>query len=400
MTISRTLDHAAPGDTTSDPINPDLAKLLEAAGLNIAPTTGRGAQLVSKDGDPILDMIPGYGAAPLGHGPTSVTETVANVLGQDMPNLVQPEFSNITRMLARRLQGLAPMEVDRVHFATTGSESVEIALNSARLATDRLRFIAAVNGSHGKSVGGLSVTYTEEDNQFAQLAGTIFVPFGDIDAMAEALEEDGDTIAAVILEPIQAFGGVHLPPEGYLQQVRALCDTHGVILIFDEIFTGIGRTGHLFATEWTGVEPDMLLLGKALGGGAMPISACLFGPRARTKSLFFQHMSMHVGSVYAATAANAMLDNLLANDRAMIASIARLGTELAEVHARLCRAFPALIKEMRGKGLLHGIEFAPSTRVRSGGHGAVLELARAMDKLPELVTGNLLSRGVRVAPAG
>lgn len=384
---------------SQDPINPDLVNILENAGLYPMLSSGFASMLVSDKEREILDLVPGYGASPLGHGLNKVAETVAQALQQNVPNLVQPVFPQVTRMLASRLKHLAPMEVDRVHFASTGSESIEIALNSARLATDKLRFVSARNSYHGKSVGGLSVTDTEEENQFAQLAGTVFVPFGDASAIEHALEEDGESIAAVILEPIQGFGGIHLPPPGYFEKVRALCDTHGVLLIFDEVLTGVGRTGHLFATEWTGVKPDIMVIGKAFGGGVMPISACLFGPNARTGSLHFQHMSSHAGGLYAAAAANAMLDEVLADGQAMIKHINRLGREIEDIHNRLARRFPDLIKDVRGMGLLHGIEFKKSAKIKSGGHGAVLELARAMDQLPQLVAGNLLANGVRVATA-
>lgn len=382
-----------------DPINPDLAKLLNASGLGAVPSAGHGSKLQYDVQGTVLDMIPGFGAAPLGHGQTAVTAAVSQALSQDEPNLVAPVFSDQTTALAERLTDLAPMNVDRVHFASTGSESVEIALNSARLATDRLRFIAAVNGCHGQSVGGLSVTHTEEDNQFAALAGTIFVPFGDLTAMEEVMKEDADSIAAVILEPVQGYGGVKMASQAYFQAVRALCDTYGVILIFDEIMTGVGRTGHLFASEWLGVSPDILLLGKALGGGVMPISACLFNERAATDSIFFQHLSSHVGNRLAATAAHAMLDHLEENDGAVLGHISAMGARLDTVHKTLHQRFPHMIKETRGKGLLHAIEFTHSDVVRSGGHGALLELANAMKQIPELITGNLLSRGARVSPA-
>lgn len=386
-------------EPAQDPINPDLVKLLKSGGLYTMPVTGNDSLLLSNGGQGILDMVPGLGAAPLGHGPNSVTETVANVLQQDVPNLVQPVFPQLARMLASRLKGLAPMDVDRVYFATTGSESIEIALNTARLATDKLRVISTVNAYHGKSAGALSVTYTEEDNLFSQLSGTIFVPFGDSGAMAESLDAEGDTVAAVILEPIQGLGGVHVADPAYFQAARELCTQHGALLIFDETLTGIGRTGHLFATEWTGVAPDIILLGKALGGGVIPISACLLGHKARVKTLHFQHMSTHVGSLYSVSAANAMLEVLLNDNQSMLRHVSQLGNEIEQIHARLKFRFPDLIKDVRGMGLLHGIEFVPSTKIKSGGHGAVLALARAMDQLPQLIAGNMLSSGVRVAPA-
>ena len=382
-----------------DPINPILSRKLKNCGLHTRMFRAHGNFLRQDDGSAILDFVPGHGGQPLGHGPNPVTETVAGTMVLSAPNLCQPYFSQATESLARRLISLAPVPVEMVHFATNGSEAIEIALNTARLATDRLRFISTINATHGKSIGGLSVTHMEGENQFAELAGTVFVPFGDVDAMAKVLAEDGDDMAAVILEPIQAEGGVNLAPPEYFEAVRALCDKYGVILIYDEIMTGTGRTGQVFATEWTGGAPDIIVLGKGFGGGTMPISACLIGPRAVTKSLDFQQMSTYAGGAYAATAANAMLDVLLESNGAMLKNIRQRGATIANIHRRLQHEYPDLIKDTRGRGLLHGIEFRHEPTVIGGSNGAFLGLANAMHQLPGLIAGHMLSNGVRVTPA-
>ncbi|UWQ35741.1 aminotransferase class III-fold pyridoxal phosphate-dependent enzyme (plasmid) [Leisingera sp. M527] len=382
-----------------NPINPLLDRKLKTCGLYTQVVGANGNQLHCGDDKLVLDFVPGHGCLPLGHGPNPVAETVAETLKLPLTNLVQPYFSEATEVLARRLMSLSPIITERVNFATTGTEAIEIALNSARLATGRLRFIAAVNGTHGKSIGGLSVTHTDPVNEFAELAGTVFVPFGDIDAMDRALAAEGDSMAAVILEPVQSEGGVKLASKAYFEAVRALCDKHGVLLIHDEIMTGTGRTGHFFATEWTGGNPDIIVLGKALGGGVMPISACLLGPRAVTKSLDFQQMSSFAGSAYAATAANAMLDVLLENDSELLRSIRARSSTLDGIHQRLQRAYPGLIADTRGCGLLHGIEFRRQTNVVAGSEGAFLGLAGSSQQYPALTAGHMLSNGVRVTPA-
>lgn len=387
------------GAVHGDPINDRLSRKLRATGLYADFVNAKGSILTDVDGRHVLDMVPGHGALPLGHGPTSVTQAMVSVMGTQGPNLIQPYFTNTAQALARRLTALAPMVTEQVNLATTGAEAVEIALNSARLTTGRLRFIAAIGGAHGKSIGALSVTHTRADNDFAELAGTIFVPFGDASAIAEALKAEGDNIAGVILEPMQCEGGVHIAPNGYFEEVRTLCDTHGALLIHDEQMCGLGRTGHVFATEWTGGNPDIIILGESLGGGAVPISACLLGPRAVSDSLDFQQLSLFAGNTYAATAAHAYLDALLEDDGALLRQVRHRSTRLLDIHTRMQKRFPELIKDVRGCGLMHGIEISPSSEVVSGSEGGFLQLARAGDQFPFLMMGYMLSDGVRVSPA-
>jgi acetylornithine/succinyldiaminopimelate/putrescine aminotransferase/acyl-coenzyme A synthetase/AMP-(fatty) acid ligase/predicted amino acid dehydrogenase len=387
------------GTPMGDPINARLLRKLRATGLCADIVGASGSVLTEKAGRAVLDMVPGHGALPLGHGASPVTKAVAGVMQASVANLVQPYFTGIVQALARRLMSLAPMVTEQVNLATTGAEAIEIALNSARLVTGRLRFIAAVGGAHGKSIGALSVTHTRVNNDFAELAGTIFVPFGDAAALERALKAEGDNIAGVILEPVQCEGGVHIAPKGYFDAVRALCDTHGALLIHDEQMTGLGRTGHLFATEWTGGEPDIIILGESLGGGVMPVSACLLGQRAVSNSLDFQQLSLFAGNTYAATAAHAFLDVLLENDGELMRQVRRRGTRLSAIHKRLQLGFSSLIKEVRGVGLIHGIEIAPCSQVIAGSNGAFLQLARAGDQYPFLMMGHMLSNGVRATPA-
>ncbi|MFV0474650.1 MAG: aminotransferase class III-fold pyridoxal phosphate-dependent enzyme [Pikeienuella sp.] len=392
------LEHAEAAPQ-GDPINDRLSRKLRATGLYADIVGATGSILTNETGRSVLDMASGHGAQPLGHGPTPVTRVVAGVMDAPVANLAQPWFCGAAQSLARRLMALAPMAAEQVNLATTGAEAVEIALNSARLVTGRLRFIAAVGGAHGKSIGALSVTHTRADNDFAELAGTIFVPFGDVQAMARALEAEGDNIAGVILEPVQCEGGVHVAPKGYFEAVRALCDTHGALLIHDEQMSGLGRTGHVFATEWAGGNPDIIILGEALGGGVTPISACLLGPRAVSDSLDFQQLSLFAGNAYAATAAHAFLDVLLENDGELMRQVRQRGDRLTSIHRRLQARFPDLIRETRGCGLMHGIEIVPCSEVIAGGEGAFLQLAHAGEQYPFLMMGHMLSGGVRVTPA-
>jgi acetylornithine/succinyldiaminopimelate/putrescine aminotransferase/acyl-coenzyme A synthetase/AMP-(fatty) acid ligase/predicted amino acid dehydrogenase len=386
-------------DLDQDPINARLDRKLAAIGLRARPVEARGSYMTGDDGRQILDMVPGHGGQPLGHGPTAVTQVLAEVLNSPLANLAQPYFGHAARTLARRLIKLAPFPVEQVHFASTGAEAVEIALNSARLVTGRLRFIACVGAAHGKSVGALSVTHTRESNDFAELAGTIFVPFGDAEALARALEDEGDCIAGVIVEPVQSEGGVHMAPKAYFEAARSLCTKHGALLIHDEQMCGMGRTGFMFATEWTGGDPDILILGESLGGGAMPISACLIGPRAVSDSIDLQQLSAFAGNAYAATAANAFLDVLLEEDGKLLRDIRARGARIEALHKALQFRFPALIAQVRGCGLLQGIEIARCEKVIAGREGAFLHLAHAGAQYPFLMMGHMLSDGVRVTPA-
>jgi putrescine aminotransferase len=261
---------------------------------------------------------------------------------------------------AETLAGLAPPGLEHIYFATSGADAVEVALKLARLHGKR-RLIGAHRGFHGKSFGALSVSGNATLREpFAPLLDdVVHVAFGDADALADVLEQDGET-ACVVLEPIQAEGGVRLPAPGYLRAVADVCRRCGAMLVLDEIATGAGRVGAWWACEQEGVVPDVLLAGKALGGGVVPVGAVLasaeaFAPLDRDP---FIHSATFAGAPLVAAGVQATLETL-AEEQAPLRA-AQLGRRLlAEMRDALAEAVAhGLVRDVRGRGLLIGVELA------------------------------------------
>ncbi|MFK3707716.1 putrescine aminotransferase, partial [Klebsiella sp. NPDC088457] len=268
-------------------------------------------------------------------------------------------------MLAKTLAALTPGKLKYSFFSNSGTESVEAALKLAKAYQSprgKFTFVATSGAFHGKSLGALSATAKSTFRKpfMPLLPGFRHVPFGDINAMRTLLSEckkTGDDVAAVILEPIQGEGGVILPPPGYLPAVRKLCDEFGALLILDEVQTGMGRTGKMFACEHENVQPDILCLAKALGGGVMPIGATV-----ATEEVFsvlfdnpFLHTTTFGGNPLACAAALATINVLLTEN--LPAQAEQKGERLLNGFRQLADAYPDLVNEVRGKGMLMAIEF-------------------------------------------
>jgi putrescine aminotransferase len=258
--------------------------------------------------------------------------------------------------LAERLATLAPGDLQYTFFCNSGTEANEGAIKLARLATGRPGIIATHGAFHGKTLGALSATGRDYyRTPFGPLLPHFsHVPFGDAWALDAAIGPDA---AAVILEPIQGEAGVILPPAGYLRQVREICDRRGVLLIADEIQTGLGRTGRLFCVEHDGVTPDIMTLAKALGGGVVPIGAFTARPHLWDKLRRdpYLHSSTFGGNPLACRAALATLD-VLADERLPAQAEplgARFRERLEEVRAR----HAGVVTQVRGRGLMIGLEF-------------------------------------------
>jgi putrescine aminotransferase len=242
-------------------------------------------------------------------------------------------------------------------FASSGSEAVEGALKLARIVTGRTRFVSAENSFHGTTMGALSVTgNVKRRRPYGQLLDCAYVPWGRADAIARELRNHD--VAAVILEPIQAEGGMNLPPAGYLAEVARMCRKHGTLLIIDEIQTGFGRTGRMFACEEERVEPDVLLVAKALSGGMAPISAYLTRPDLWTKAYgtlqrYDLHCSTFSGGPISCAAALATLE-VLERDK-LVKKAADLGIYLGD-RLRTVTANHPIVRNVRGRGLMWGVE--------------------------------------------
>jgi len=341
-------------------LNPRLAKLLSLIDLDRVFVRASGVNLWDRDGNQYLDFLSGLASINVGHNHPRICAASDKV--REWPNLVEG-LSVHAGALAHNLATIAPGKLQRVYFANSGAEVVDAALKLAVSATGRKKLVACQKGFHGRTIGALSMMDRNEYREpFAPLlADVLFVPFGDREIL-EAVLRQGD-VAGFLVEPIQGEGGIIVPPPGYLKAARDLCANHGTLFIADEIQTGFGRTGSMFAVECEGVSPDVLLLGKTLGGGIMPISALL-----TTDSLYRAckgetdrtpfHNPTFGGNTRACAVALATLEVL--NEERLPERAAASGAYLIEqLHALKDRQ--PLIADVRGRGLMIGLEFAPAT---------------------------------------
>ncbi|QWA10685.1 putrescine aminotransferase [Sodalis ligni] len=322
-----------------------------ASGLNtLVDTQGRG----------YIDCLGGFGIFNVGHRNPKVLSAVEHQLAKQ-PLHSQELLDPLRALLAKTLAAVTPGKLKYTFFSNSGTESVEAALKLAKAyqaPRGKFRFVATSGAFHGKTLGALSATAKAAFRQpfMPMLPGFDHVPFGDIDALRDHLRAYSD-VAAVILEPIQGEGGVIIPPAGYLTAVRALCDETGALLILDEVQTGMGRTGKMFACEHEGVQPDILCLAKALGGGVMPIGATV-----ATEEIFsvlfdnpFLHTTTFGGNPLACAAALATFNVLLSED--LPAQAAQKGHVLLAGLSRLAADYPEFLVEARGRGLMQALEF-------------------------------------------
>jgi len=320
--------------------------------------------LADTRGNEYIDCLGGYGIFSVGHCNPTVVAAVEQQLHKQ-PLHSQELLDPLRALLAQTLAGLAPGELNFCFFGNSGTEAVEAALKLAKVyqaPKGKFSFIAANGAFHGKSLGALSATAKPMFREPFQplVPGFHHVDFGNIEAMRRQVAEceaRGEGIAGIILEPIQGEGGVILPPEDYLPAVRALCDEIGALLIFDEVQTGMGRTGKMFACEHYAVEPDILCLAKALGGGVMPISATIASKRIF--SVLFDNPFLHTttfgGNPMACAAALATINVLLSENLAQQAE--SKGKFLLDGLKDCAQRYPQIIVEARGMGFLQALEF-------------------------------------------
>ncbi|MCC6190093.1 MAG: aspartate aminotransferase family protein [Anaerolineales bacterium] len=308
---------------------------------------GQGARLWDSDGQPYIDCVGGQGAANLGHANGAVAEAIA-AQARSLVSCPEMFYNDRRAELLARLMQIVPAGLERAYLCNSGTEAVEAALKFARLVTGRREVIAAMRGFHGRTMGALSATWEKKYREpFEPLVpGFRHVPYNDLAALEAAVTSD---TAAVILEIVQGEGGVRPGSPDYLRGAQRLCRERGAMLIIDEIQTGFGRTGALFACEHAGIRPDLLCLAKSIAGG-LPMGAALLGERIGVLPPQV-HGSTFGGNPLACAAAIAAIDFLRAEHLAERA--AELG---AWFLARLGRIQSPLIREVRGLGLMVGIE--------------------------------------------
>jgi len=339
-------------------VNAGAASLHKFMGAEAVEWRAEGSTIWDSDGREYLDLLAGFGTLALGHRPPAVIAAVREQLDR-MPLASRVLFSKPLADLSAALAELLPGRLEKSFFCHSGAEAVEGALKLARLHTGRPGIVAAQGGYHGKTLGALSASGREVyRTPFAPLLPAVtHVPFGDADVLKEAV---GPETAAVILEPIQGEAGVIVPPDDYLPAARAICDRTGALLIADEVQTGFGRTGAMFACERVGVVPDIICLAKALGGGVMPIGAFSSTPEiwAVLEENPYLHSSTLGGNPLACAAGLAALREIKARD--LPARAAALGERALSRLAAIRREQAELIADVRGRGLLIGVEFADS----------------------------------------
>jgi len=354
---------------TQDPFKRFVAQTSDAPiGLEIQ--RAEGPFLFTVDGRRIIDFISGIAVSSLGHGHPAVIEAIHRQVNRHLHVMVYGEFVQAPQVeLASKLAGLLPQQLQVTYFTNSGTEAVEGALKLAKKFTGRSNLVAFDRSYHGDTHGSLSVTgrkiYREPFEPL--LPGVTFLPFNNVDSLS-AID---DSVAAVIAEPIQGEGGIRVPTNDWMRALRDRTAETGTLLIFDEIQTGMGRTGSLFAFEQSAVVPDVLCLAKAFGGG-MPLGAFISSPKIMTVLKHdppLSHVTTFGGHPVACAAGAAALDVIVRD---------RLFERASVIEKRIrSRLRHPLIQEIRGRGAMLGMVLANATTT-------------------EVVVMNALERGVLV----
>jgi len=354
---------------------------------------GEGAYLFATDGRKYLDFASGVAVTALGHGHPRLVAALTQQaqLLWHCSNLFQiaPQ-----QRLAERL--VAASFADTAFFCNSGAEAMECAIKIARKYhaetghPEKYRLIACHGSFHGRTLATLAAAGNEKYLKgFGPPApGFDHVPFSEIGAMAEAI---GRETAGIIVEPVQGEGGLATASPEYLQALRNLADESGILLVFDEVQSGMGRTGRLFAHEWAGITPDVMALAKGLGGG-FPVGACLATERAATGMTAGTHGSTFGGNLLATSVANAVLDVML--EPGFLAHVVRIAAELRLRLERIVANHPKIFAEPRGKGLLAGVKcIVPNNevvdRLRHAGLLTVAAGENVVRLLPPLIIDEL-----------
>ncbi|MCL6635702.1 MAG: aspartate aminotransferase family protein [Peptococcaceae bacterium] len=372
-------------------LNAGLVTMMGLLGFDRQYVRAQGTHVWDSDGNRYLDFLGAYGALNLGHNHPRVLAALDRA--RELPNLLQASLGTLAGALAKNLAAVAPGNLRRSFFCNSGAEAVEGALKLARAATGRHGLIYCEGSFHGKTLGALSVTGREKYQKAFQplVPGCVSVPFGDLDALESKLKEK--TAAAFIVEPIQGEGGIIMPPAGYLAGARQLCSRYGTLLIIDEIQTGLGRTGAMFACQHENVVPDIMCLAKSLGGGLMPAGAYITTDEIWKKAYgsmdrALLHTSTFGGNTLAAAAAIETLAVIC--DENLPGRARETGDYLLAGLRGLKEKYP-LLKDVRGRGLMAGIEFnQPGGLAAKVSFGLVSRLSE--EYLGSLVAGELLNK--------
>ena len=311
---------------------------------------GSGDLLWDKDGKEYIDCTGSYGSCIVGYCHPKVVEAIKNQ-SEKLTSCHGFMYNDSRSELLQRIAKIAPEGLDRVFLSNSGAEAVECALKLARKYTGKKEIIAMMGAYHGKTLGALSITWDKKYREpFMPLVPQVkHVPFGNIEKLQEVISND---TAAVITEPIQGEGGVRFPPNGFLEQLRELCNEKEILLIIDEIQTGFGRTGKLFAFQHFGIVPDITCLAKGVAGG-IPIGLTLSKNEIMSSLKVGEHSTTYGGNPLACAAAAATIDIL---EQENLPEKARAQGEYFVSKLDQLRDDHAIIREVRGLGLMIGVE--------------------------------------------
>jgi len=344
-------------------INPVLIAISGGSGFAKTFTRGSGNFLWDQDGRRYVDFVAGFGAANLGHNHPRIVAEVSRAMQHEAPGFAQSAINPLAARLAEELVAVTPDGLEMVFFSNSGTEAVEAALKLSRLSTGRAGLLHCNRSYHGKSLGSLSVTGNPNyQKPFGPLLADVeSIPFGDLAALERALSTR--KFACFIVEPIQAEAGIYVPPPDFLPEAERLCRQFGTLLVVDEVQTGMGRTGTMFAVDALGVRPDVMTLAKSLGGGLMPIGATIARRDLWLKAYgavdrFALHTSTFGGGSLACTAGLATL-RVIREENLLERCQARSQRLLAGLQTLVERYKHDPLEEVRGRGLLIGLEFSP-----------------------------------------
>ena len=348
-----------------DYVNPQWVALLNLLGMNVEYERCLGCELFTKDGRRILDFLSGYCVHNVGHNHPDIIQALKDEMDRCGPAMLQSHVPAIAGDLARRLCELAGNGLEKVFFGSSGSEGVEAAIKFARATTGRSGIVYAKSSFHGLTAGALSLMNDAfwREGFGPLLNDTEGVPFGDISALEAALA--GKKHAAFVVEPLQAEGGICVPDRNYLKGAQEACRRTGTLFVLDEVQTGMYRTGTFLAAHQFDVEPDMVVLAKALSGGLMPVSAVLM-----TNKIYHSvYSSLKRAIVHTSTFSENSLSMRAGLATLDVLEREQLGVRALELgetfRAKLRRELAAfdMVREVRGMGLLSGIEFVPPKKL-------------------------------------
>lgn len=384
-------------------VNPSLGHFLAVSERDYRFESAHGALLVTDSGQEYRDWVAGFGALNFGHNPPFVHAAIRRTLDTAAPNLYVEALNPFAGRLAGALVRAAGPRFETCFFANGGAEAVEAALKTAIVATGRNKIAYARGGYHGTTLGALGcMAEGLYRDPFRAVLAPIFepVPFGDAEELERCLA--GSDVAAFLLEPIQMEAGAKIAESDYLREARSLCDRHGTLLLLDEIQTGMGRTGKLFAFQHSGVEPDVLVLGKSLGGGAIPISAIVVGEgiwRRAFGSLLRSeiHNSTFGGNALAASVGLAVLEHASRKD--FLAGVTEMARSL-EAALRTALAEFRCVERITLRGLLGGIQFSGTVHPWATWTGLGMPELEPRSTLCALVVQRLSKRRIFAHPCG